>query len=274
MYNVCVEDYCDSFKNRKVRDQVLCNVLEGYAAWCSRMNKLARWRTRMCKKSMNCPKQSVYRPVTKGCANTCVDQKGARGCKRPKVDGCVCKRGFIASGDTCVRKRDCGCLENGRYYKLDSIRRTSDCTRVEKCVKRGNTARFETIDSGEGCNKWATCKVTDGFYNCVCEPGFTGDGYNKCTPETTCDVAESTEDCVATVKLTGRCIFKSKHNNKCNYFVYTTRAQTYIHFAGRYGHVTLKPGKETLKDCASFSLDHGNATVTIKEPVCDCPPGH
>ncbi|XP_069118292.1 fibrillin-1-like [Argopecten irradians] len=274
MYNVCVQDYCHSIRDRKVRDQVLCNVLEGYAAWCSRMNTLARWRMGLCRKSIKCQKRSAYRAVTKGCANSCVDRNAAPKCTRPKVDGCVCKRGFIESGDTCVRKRNCGCQENGRYFKLNTIRRTSDCTRVEKCMKRGNSAQFEVIHSDEGCSQWATCSKTDGVYNCVCLPGFTGDGFNTCTPETTCAVSESIDDCIATVKLTGRCIYKSKHNRKCDYFVYTMEEQSYIHFTGMHGHVTLMPMKETYKDCASFSLDHVNATVTIKEPVCACPPGH
>ncbi|XP_060062883.1 alpha-tectorin-like [Ylistrum balloti] len=273
MYDVCVKDYCHSFKKGKVRERVLCNVLEGYAAWCSRMNKPVRWRTPFCRKRLNCPKNSVYRAITKGCANSCVNKRAARRCTRPKVDGCVCKAGFFASGDTCVRKTDCGCQENGRYYKLGSIRRTSDCTTLEKCVKKGRKARFEVIESGERCNQWATCKVADGFYNCVCEPGFIGDGYQTCTPEKTCNVVETTKDCEATVKLTGRCMFKSRHNNDCNYLVYTMKDRSYIHFTGKSSHVTLMEGKETYEDCASFSLNHHNATVTIKERVCNCP-GH
>ncbi|XP_021362325.1 zonadhesin-like, partial [Mizuhopecten yessoensis] len=272
MYNVCVQDYCDIFGNRKVREQVLCTVLEGYAARCSKMNTLARWRSRACKVGLNCPKQSVYRAMSRGCANSCANKRAVRDCTRPKVDGCMCKGGFFESGNTCVRKADCGCEDKGRYYKLGSIRRTSDCTAVEKCVKSKRTARFEIIASDEGCNEWATCKVVDGFYNCACEPGFIGDGYT-CTPETSCNVTEHTEDCVATVKLNGRCIFKSKYHNSCNFFVYTLKNQSYIHFVGKPGHVTLREGNETHKDCASFSLDHLTSTLTIKETVCDCP-GH
>ena len=38
------------------------------------------------------------------------------------------------------------------------------------------------------CAKYANCKNTQGSYNCVCEPGFIGDGFNcerrPCNPGT------------------------------------------------------------------------------------------
>ena len=35
--------------------------------------------------------------------------------------GCVCKPGFLLSGDECVSRDACGCASNGRYYKVIDI---------------------------------------------------------------------------------------------------------------------------------------------------------
>ena len=34
------------------------------------------------------------------------------------MEGCYCKEGFMADGDRCVEKDQCGCLHMGIYYAV------------------------------------------------------------------------------------------------------------------------------------------------------------
>ena len=50
----------------------------------------------------------------------------------------------------------------------------------------------ECVQNIDGCAENATCSDTEGSYECTCDPGFTGDGFN-CTSQS--DKAIHYENC-------------------------------------------------------------------------------
>lgn len=63
---------------------------------------------------MKCPLNQVYSHKTPDCQPTCVTQT-------PKcneyTEGCICKSGYILSGEECVPKSKCGCMD-GKIYMM------------------------------------------------------------------------------------------------------------------------------------------------------------
>lgn len=72
-------------------------------------------------------KTSRYMAKTHACANNCADKTAVRKCKYEKTEDCACKRGYILSGDECVKGKgkntpNCGCEQKGRYFKVFKLR--------------------------------------------------------------------------------------------------------------------------------------------------------
>ena len=69
--------------------------------------------------AMDCGKGSKYNPSMSGCPNTCTDPKREQKCRRPNVEGCECNKGWLLSGNKCVKKADCGCkAPDGSYMEV------------------------------------------------------------------------------------------------------------------------------------------------------------
>ncbi|PFX13873.1 Fibrillin-1 [Stylophora pistillata] len=97
---------------------------------------------------------------------------------------CVCKPGFIGDGHNCT----------GREIKLRTWL-SSFCTFVDQdeveYYKETNSENIdECVNNTHNCSKGsATCRNTEGSFNCSCDPGLTGDGYtcqdiNECVQGT------------------------------------------------------------------------------------------
>ena len=56
-------------------------------------------------------------------------------------------------------------------YYISMITHNSLCTDINEC-----------ISGSAECHNNATCTNTDGSYECTCDTGFSGDGFN-CTSE-------------------------------------------------------------------------------------------
>ena len=74
-----------------------------------------------------CKTNERYKYKTIACPNNCVEPKASRSCKVPKIEDCECKRGYVKSGDECVKYKrkkypNCGCKQNGRYIKVILIK--------------------------------------------------------------------------------------------------------------------------------------------------------
>lgn len=46
MYEACVLDYCAFYDDAKLRDDIVCQGIEGYAEQCLEMGISVRWRTK------------------------------------------------------------------------------------------------------------------------------------------------------------------------------------------------------------------------------------
>ena len=59
-----------------------------------------------------------YKYCGTACPPTCADPDGTSECEERCVEGCFCKEGFVADGDTCLRPDQCGCSSNGIFYMV------------------------------------------------------------------------------------------------------------------------------------------------------------
>ena len=86
-----------------------------------------------------------------------------------------------------------------------------------------------------------------------------------------CKVDENIEDCMATTKLKGECVYKSKHDKECNFKIVMARDRdqslAYLMFGPKKRSI-LNPGMQ-YKDCADFMYGDDDVLV-VKEKVCDC----
>ncbi|CAK8696725.1 unnamed protein product [Clavelina lepadiformis] len=82
---------------------------------------------------LQCPPNSVYRPCTSACPNTCSDKAASELCPHLCVEGCECIPGYVLSGDECVREDQCGCTHEGRYYKSEESFYISGCSQYCSC---------------------------------------------------------------------------------------------------------------------------------------------
>lgn len=91
---------------------------------------------------MKCPKNMVYAYNTSACQPSCSDQKPV--CTEGFMEGCVCKHGYILSGQKCVPIASCGCTFDGMYLNVimtfPSFRllfqTASNINHVYKCLKK------------------------------------------------------------------------------------------------------------------------------------------
>ena len=76
---------------------------------------------------MTCGENQYYTTSMSGCPATCADQSSEDNCPLQRTEGCACNRGYILSGDECVREEECGCiLRNGDYLPVNMIIVTID----------------------------------------------------------------------------------------------------------------------------------------------------
>lgn len=64
---------------------------------------------------MSCPANAEYSVHSKKCQPSCVVPNPQ--CT-DQIEGCVCRKGYILSGNKCVRKSECGCFHNGLYMEV------------------------------------------------------------------------------------------------------------------------------------------------------------
>uniref|UniRef100_A0A7N4P0N7 VWFD domain-containing protein n=1 Tax=Sarcophilus harrisii TaxID=9305 RepID=A0A7N4P0N7_SARHA len=157
----CVYDLCASNGDRPS----LCRALDSYATACREQGVTVQdWRTAAgC--PMTCPPNSQYSPCGSACPPSCFGDSAPADCdSRPCVEGCVCKQGFVLSGDTCVPSSACGCQYQGLVLAPGEEIWGDELCR-KRCVCNGKTQQVECKDTG-GCPAGERCRVQDGLQGC------------------------------------------------------------------------------------------------------------
>uniref|UniRef100_A0A8B9RE32 VWFD domain-containing protein n=1 Tax=Astyanax mexicanus TaxID=7994 RepID=A0A8B9RE32_ASTMX len=190
-YENCLYDYCTG----KGTKYFLCNIAQTYAAACQSAGvRAADWRSFIGCPSPQCPENSQYESCA--CPATCENPTPSADCKANCVEACVCKDGYLLSGNKCVPKTECGCtyVDGGdsRYLQAGETVWV-DTTCSKKCTCSNGQAKCENTvcPTGTACNivDWirgchpvskATCNIYgDPHYNTF--DGNTYDFQGTCT---------------------------------------------------------------------------------------------
>uniref|UniRef100_A0A8C5U0J2 VWFD domain-containing protein n=1 Tax=Malurus cyaneus samueli TaxID=2593467 RepID=A0A8C5U0J2_9PASS len=153
-FQSCIHDSC-LFPDQK---EGMCPIIAHYATACQAAGvSIRRWRTdNFC--YIPCPPNSSYELCSHTCQHTCgVDSATCPGRCR---EGCVCRDGFMFSGDECVPMSHCGCSYHGVYYKQGETFYPTEQERCQ-CLSGGTMECQNTScpDSGPG-------KVINGVLQC------------------------------------------------------------------------------------------------------------
>ncbi|XP_052822699.1 zonadhesin-like [Octopus bimaculoides] len=160
----CKFDVCAYLKQPKLQS-VLCKTLESMSDECEDAGVFIDWRkTAKCEKE--CPLNQEYSHKTPVCQPTCVNQT-------PKctkyTEGCICKSGFILSGEECVPKSECGCMNDKIYMTINEERYGPKCNSISTCNGTGHLIHKEI----NGCPDNSKCKISRNKEGCYCNPGYS-----------------------------------------------------------------------------------------------------
>ncbi|KAM4771095.1 IgGFc-binding protein-like [Rhinophrynus dorsalis] len=125
------------------------------------------------RESLTCPTHSQYTECASLCPPTCNDIYASAVCDKPTacMEGCVCKDGYVLSGDKCVSLKECGCRDSkDNYYNVDETWLTPHCTQKCQCNK-GN----KIVCKSHGCANGRCALDNKGKYKCKAT------GYSKCS---------------------------------------------------------------------------------------------
>ncbi|XP_072317580.1 IgGFc-binding protein-like [Eucyclogobius newberryi] len=111
-----------------------------------------------------CPANSQYELCGSACPATCSDPDATLKCKRPCIETCSCKKGFLWSGNRCVPAKKCGCTYNGRYVPAgESFWADQNCQKWCRCDPKS-----QKVDcKDKGCRNGEQCQVVDGIRKCA-----------------------------------------------------------------------------------------------------------
>ncbi|KAM5236357.1 IgGFc-binding protein [Ctenodactylus gundi] len=158
-FEACLLDACQA----QGHPGGLCPAIAAYVAACQAAGaEIGEWRRPdFC--PLQCPANSQYELCGDSCPISCPSLSAPQGCEPTCREGCVCKSGFVLSGDTCVPVGQCGCLHNGRYYPLGSAFYPGpECERRCECGPGGQV----TCQEGAACGPYEECRIEDGVQAC------------------------------------------------------------------------------------------------------------
>ncbi|NWI26156.1 FCGBP protein, partial [Sula dactylatra] len=159
-FNNCLFDTC----LYEGHQETVCHSISAYVAACQSQGiNIMQWRSdAFC--SPVCPPNQHYELCGPACPATCWGQAEVEACDEaaPCTEGCFCNEGFLRSGDRCVPLTECGCLHEGRYYKMgEEFFACPHCS--ERCACKGAGA---VECRPEGCAAGEECMVQDGVRGC------------------------------------------------------------------------------------------------------------
>nr|XP_046170156.1 IgGFc-binding protein-like [Oncorhynchus gorbuscha] len=96
LYDVCLNEG---------RQEVLCEALANYVAECQQAGAVVSplWR-KASNCPLDCPYHSHYELCGTACPATCADPNVPEICSKVCVEGCLCNKGYMLSGEQCVIK--------------------------------------------------------------------------------------------------------------------------------------------------------------------------
>ncbi|KAJ1132105.1 hypothetical protein NDU88_010434 [Pleurodeles waltl] len=153
----CVYDLCGTDGDK----QTLCEIIKSYVHHCqSRGNAIRPWRSIIgCE--ITCPSNQKYELCGPSCPATCAGASTV--CRSQCKEGCQCESGFVLSGTDCVPQSQCGCTENGKYYRVgDTFWKKDNCQTLCRCDGSSRTVQC----SLSSCATGETCTTVKGVYGC------------------------------------------------------------------------------------------------------------
>ncbi|OWF48082.1 zonadhesin-like [Mizuhopecten yessoensis] len=244
-FDSCLIDVCANVKNPK---EAACSSIEAFATYLEDSNFIVDWRTQdLC--PLTCDENMVPSIAAEACPENCVEDTNMPDymCEMPVTEGCVCREGFVLSDTQCVKREDCGCSHKGQYYKIDDEHVSDDCKDVYRC-QRNETSTMNIVAQLDGCSKDAECVINDGLRQCVCNPGYGGNGKycTKIPPPYVCPsgAMEETVNCEK-----GTCAIGDGHTKVLNVAP------------------VMESGKEECYKTEWFEVSR--SSITILQPGCD-----
>jgi len=101
---------------------------------------------------------------------------------------CFCNNGWTGDGVFCIDADDCEfspCQNGGTCHDCGTLCLICDCI----VGWRGRTCEIDWDECFMGihtCHDYALCDNTPGSFECACEPGYSGDGYDQCDDVNDC----------------------------------------------------------------------------------------
>ncbi|NXP27814.1 FCGBP protein, partial [Scytalopus superciliaris] len=151
----CIHDLCVTGGDMGV----LCQSIQSYVSKCQDAGiAVGTWRTpSFC--PLPCMANSTYSLCTNTCTNTCAGS--ATTCSQPCAEGCQCHQGSVSDGQGCIPEDQCGCFEDGRYYKPHEVVFQDHCRRRCSCIPgQGLTCH------NHSCTEDESCEIRDGVLGC------------------------------------------------------------------------------------------------------------
>ncbi|KAE8594554.1 hypothetical protein XENTR_v10019689 [Xenopus tropicalis] len=190
--NDCIYDLCQANGDTIM----LCNNVAAYAAACKEAGvRNITWRTEsFC--DMKCSARSHYSQCADLCSSSCAALSGSYRCPGLCEEGCECDEGYLFDGARCVPLQECGCFQNGRYYKPNETVLNESCSSACTCNPISGLLCRNTV-----CNEEESCQIVDGVRSCInIDPCKS----KTCRSMETCKVQDGKAICLPS--FTGTCI--------------------------------------------------------------------
>uniref|UniRef100_A0A8C2STI4 VWFD domain-containing protein n=1 Tax=Coturnix japonica TaxID=93934 RepID=A0A8C2STI4_COTJA len=182
--DACTRDLCLT----EGSTDVLCRSIQSYVSSCQAAGvTMEAWRKpSFC--SLSCPANSSYSLCSNLCTHSCVGPAGASSCPPTCSEGCSCNQGFVFDGKGCVPKEECGCFEDGVYYKPHEWVLRENCQQRCTCVPG-----LGLQCSGHECTDDESCEIRDGVMGCINQNPCKA---LRCRPRERCHFDDGRAECV------------------------------------------------------------------------------
>ncbi|XP_027528649.1 IgGFc-binding protein-like [Neopelma chrysocephalum] len=170
----------------------LCQSIQSYVSMCQDAGvTVGDWRTPFfC--PLPCPSNSTYSLCTNTCAKTCAGR--ATMCPQTCAEGCQCHQGSVSDGQGCIPEEQCGCFEDGRYYKPHEVVFQDRCRRRCSCIPgQGLTCHDHS------CTEDESCEIREGVLGCINKNPCKS---LRCRPKERCRPRGSESRCVPALVAT------------------------------------------------------------------------